>query len=89
MERDERIQEAYQIIVKIDGMCHQGRFDEVNNLLRDMDVESMSEQALVTYLCVSKWAKVKLPSRLEFYKKVEEVLKNRGRQTKELLQGLE
>ncbi len=91
MERDERIQEAYQIIVKIDGMCHQGRFDEVNNLLRDMDVESMSEQALVTYLCVSRPAKDKLPYRQKFYEKAKAILIKRGRSSElpGLLNGLE
>ena len=91
MERGKRIQEAYQIMVKIDGMYHQGRFDEVNDILRNMDLNSMTDQALVTYLCVSKRAKNKLPYRQEFYEKAKALLIKRGRSSElpALLRGLE
>ncbi|MBS3083335.1 hypothetical protein J4423_00875 [Candidatus Pacearchaeota archaeon] len=91
MASEERIQEAYQIMVKIDGMYHQGRFDEVNSLLRNMDLEHMTDQALITYLCVSKRAKNKLPYRQEFYEKVKASLIKRGRSSElpALLRGLE
>ena len=56
-----------------------------------MDVESMSEQALVTYLCVSRPAKDKLPYRQKFYEKAKAILIKRGRSSElpGLLNGLE
>ena len=81
--------QAYEIATKLNSMLHQKRFDEVDGLLRGLDIEKLTTTQLVSYLASSRLAKDKLPYRQQFYKKVEQTLRNQGRLEKGLLDNLE
>lgn len=91
MQRQRDTEEAYKIIRRIDDMFHQGRFEEVNNMLGNLVPENLTELQLLSYLAATRphSARANLPNRTEFYRKVKETLEHRERPVKELLAGLE
>ncbi len=74
---------------KIDGLLRSERFDEVDQLLSNIDVDDLSPDLLLGILTASLPAKSKLPSRTVFFEKVETSLKDRGIWEDNLLVGLE
>lgn len=46
-----------------------GRFNEVNERLKTLDVSTMRSVIVICWLTCSKWAEEKLPYRAEFFKK--------------------
>jgi hypothetical protein len=53
----------------VDTAFCDGRFDEVNERLKTLDVSTMSSVIVICWLTCSKWAEEKLPYRAEFFKK--------------------
>ena len=53
----------------VDTAFCDGRFDEVNEKLKTLDVSTMSSVIVNCWLTCSKWAEDKLPYRTEFFKK--------------------
>ena len=85
----DNVRVAFEIVSKIDGMFKKGEFEQVDFMLKDINVEGLTDQELVSYLTASYHGKARLPSRQGFYHKAEESLRSRGRDTKSLLHGLE
>ena len=70
-------------------MFKRGKFDQVNSMLMNLEVQNLTDMQIVIYLGGTHPAKDKLPYRKEFYHKAKEVLISRGRDVKGLLHGWE
>ena len=73
----------------VDSMFKSGKFKECDDLLRSLNVDTISTDVLLGYLTSTLPAKSKLPYRPEFYKKVEETIRQRKEYEPDLLRGLE
>ena len=77
----------------IDDLCLAGKFDEVDNVLKNVDIQNEPTTLLIGYLTITLMAHKgnKLNCRTLFYDKVEEELRRRGeteKRIKNLLVGL-
>ena len=81
---------AYLIIANGDSMCRAGRFEEYDELLKEIDVSELTVHIMLGLLTVSHWARSKFVSRRGFYKRVEaEIIKREGKVEEGLLYGLD
>ena len=78
-----------QFFREYDKLFIQGNFEEANQRLEQIKIKYVPTPTLICYLGVTLPASDNLPYRTEFYKKVEEEIKQRGHFTPELLKGLE
>jgi len=70
------------VMYYVDTAFCDGRFDEVNEKLKTLDVSTMSSVLVITWLTCSKWAEEKLSYRAEFFKKCyDRLVKIRGVET--------
>jgi hypothetical protein len=84
------VDEALDVIYEgIDDLLLAGSFDQVDQLLRDISEDGVSSDVLVALLTVTLPAKSKLPSRADFYSRVERTLSVRSELEDGLLSGLE
>jgi hypothetical protein len=96
MERVMRLEEKGNIDTaldllydKIDAKLKAGQLGEIDMFLQKLNVAILSLDLLLGILTASLPARYKLPPRGVFYKKVEEVLKQRNEWEENLLSGLE
>jgi len=73
----------------IDDLLLNGDFDQVNQILRDVDIKQTSIVEIVCYLSLTLAAYSQLSYRSEFYDAVKQEIIARDRNTDTLLQGLE
>jgi len=73
---------------KVDDRLSGGRFDEVDALLKSLDVEGLSENIIVGILSITRRASDRLQFRKEFFEKAWKVVESRGRNVERLLNGL-
>jgi hypothetical protein len=72
----------------VDLMLRDGRFDLVDELLRQVDVKNKVD-VLLAYLTLTLPAKSKLLQRASFFERVKQELTQRGEYREALLTGLE
>tara|TARA_Y100000310_G_scaffold23441_1_gene22506 strand:+ start:171 stop:431 length:261 start_codon:yes stop_codon:yes gene_type:complete len=80
--------ELDKIYETIDTLFQEGKFEEVNQKLKEMPTMGEDIDILLGYLTVSLSAADKLSYRSEFYHKVEKELRSHPEYTSSLLQGL-
>ncbi|KAA1258188.1 hypothetical protein LF1_07040 [Rubripirellula obstinata] len=89
LDQEETINEALDLAFdRIDDAFLEGRFEWVDQFLKNADVESMSISLLVGILTVTAAAESKLPHRNEFRDRSESVIRNRGRYDDKILRDL-
>ena len=72
----------------VDDLLHEGKFVEINQFLEQFILELASTELLISILTTTIFAKQKLDFRDEFFKKVEQLTKDRGEWNEDLLKGL-
>jgi hypothetical protein len=77
------------IFDQIDEMLLAGEFDRLNQLLIDTDTKQYSVDLLLGILTATLPAKDRLPSRTDFFPRVEQTLRSRGELKEGLLIGLD
>lgn len=72
----ERKEQAIDLVFAyMDDLLVVGKFDEVDNVLKQTDFERLSDSAVILTLVVtSDWARERLPSRLAFIDRAEKRL---------------
>jgi len=79
-----------KIFDQVDDLCLEGKFEEVDEILKSVDIENTMEELLIAYLAITKAATPKLRWRDRFYSDVfSKFLKTRGiSETQNLLKNL-
>jgi hypothetical protein len=90
LDKHGRIDAALDLIYeKIDSLLRGGDFAEVDSILSRVETKSLSVDLLLGLLTSTLPARTKLPSRREFFARVEGEITERGELEDGLLTGLE
>ena len=76
------------IFREVDELCHAGKFKDLNEMLREIDVEKEDLTILIGYLTITSAAKRFLHERKELYRKVFHRLVFKDKESAERIYGL-
>jgi len=74
---------------RVDDDLLAGRFDAVDNMLRDLDPSNMELDEVLGWLTITAAAKDKLPHRADFYDRAVRATERKGRLEPGLFTGLD
>ncbi len=72
----------------VDGLMRTGRLVELDSEVNGVDVRGSSTDVLLAYLTATLPVRSSLPSRGQFFARVQEELRRRGEDDPEILRGL-
>jgi len=83
----------YFVLDKIDTMFHKSQFQEVDDIIKTIDINKYSEDVLVGFLSVCslsrKFVQSKLPSYPDFYKRVFKRFSSEGEDVEAIMHGFD
>ena len=80
---------VYEVFYRIDRMMAEGKFSDVDEVLRGINVDELAPNLLLAYLTITAVARDKLQERADFFNKVRErLLKEKAGEVDLILQGL-
>ena len=89
LQKDHAVNESiFRMHIIIDAAFRHGRFEEIDNILKNIDISQCNIDTLITLLTCSKIAEHKLPSRTAFFHLAEKAIIDRGEMEPYLLEGL-
>lgn len=77
-----------EIIGYLSVKCHQGKFEEINTLINQLDFSKLDEVVVVTLIRTLSAAKIKLPSWNTWLNDAAKAFSNKGLDSVRMLHGL-